>query len=113
MGNSWLRGRRAKRRLCPRLRGARPAFQPLDDRFPGDRTPGMGAFTRRIASASHGTMATSLVTARVELRCFACTPSPRARHLGIDHLAGVAQRQEHSVVSREGAGSSPVVRAAW
>ena len=28
------------------------------------------------------------------------------------HLfAGVAQRQEHSVVSREGAGSSPVVRA--
>ena len=28
-------------------------------------------------------------------------------------FAGVAQRQEHSVVSREGAGSSPVVRASW
>jgi hypothetical protein len=43
----------SKRRLCPRLREARPAFHPF---------------------------------------------------------AGVAQRQEHSVVSRGGAGSNPVVR---
>ena len=55
MGNSWLRSRSKRQRLCLRLREANPAF-----------------------------------------------------HLP---LGGVAQRQEHSVVSRGAAGSSPVVPA--
>ncbi len=49
----------------------------------------MGARTRRIATATIGTKASSLATARVG-RAAWCRPSPRTRGLGINHLAFAA-----------------------
>ena len=46
----------------------------------------MMACTRRIASASRGTKASSLGTARVEHAAW-CMPSPHAPDFGINHLA--------------------------
>jgi hypothetical protein len=62
----------------------RPAW--LDDRFPTQRTRGWGPARGALRPPRPAPRPTGLATGRVGHTAW-CMPSPRARQLGIDHLA--------------------------